>query len=236
MPRMPHNRLGDIPEPSGPLLHDRNYSVRSYREGEQTLRIRGEVHDVKPPGLYVADDPEPMSVHLMVVDLVIAYPALEIVEAEVLMEVTPHSGCTTIEPAYDKLIGLSIARGFSRQVRELFGGPRGCTHVGALLNAMAPVAIQSMWSMHIFAAREGTAVSIGPDDEVLSEEEQRIRRMSTNKNTCHVWDEDGELWDRAIAGDELEIPLWAADRLVEMGRDPAEWRTSSPFDGSDESS
>ncbi len=229
---MPHDRLGEIPEPDGPLLHDRNYSVRSYRESDESLRIRGQVHDQKPPGLYIADDPEPMSIHLMVVDLVVGYPTLEIKEAEVLMEVTPHSGCTSIEPAYDKLVGLSIARGFSRQVRELFGGPRGCTHVGALLNAMAPVAIQSMWSMHIFAERQGTAVSIGAGDDSLSAEEQRIRRLSTNKNTCHVWDEDGDLWAQAIAGDEMEVPLWAADRLVEMGRDPAEWRSSSPFDAS----
>lgn len=224
---MPHDRLADIPEPTGRLVHDRNYSVRSYRESETSLRIRGRVHDQKPPGLYIEHDPEPMSIHLMVVDLVVAYPSLEITGAEVMMEVTPHAGCTSIEPAYGDLVGLSIARGFSRQVRELFGGPRGCTHVGALLNAMAPVAIQSMWSMGILADREGTSVTIGVNDDALSPEEQRIRRMSLNKNTCHVWDEEGETWTKVLEGGEMAIPLWASDRLAELGRDASEWGFSA---------
>ena len=45
------------------------------------------------------------------------------------------------------LVGLSIARGFTHRVRELFGGPRGCTHTTALLQAMAPIAMQCFWSM-----------------------------------------------------------------------------------------
>ncbi len=222
MPALPIDVSDRIPEPTGELIHDRSYSVKAYREGDAALRIRGQVHDQKPPGLYIADDPEPMSVHLMVVDLVVAFPSLEITSAEVVMEVTPHGGCTSIESKYDQLVGISIARGFSRQVKDLFGGPRGCTHVGALLQAMAPVAIQSMWSMS--AVNESASET--PVDLATSRK-QREQRMSVNKNTCHIWAEDGEQWGQVLAGEEIEVPLWAANRLIELGRDPQSWRDLS---------
>ncbi len=219
MPARPIDISNRIPEPEGELIHDRNYSVKAYRESPGSLRLRGQVHDEKPPGLYVADDPDPMSVHLMVVDLVVAFPTLEITSAEVVMEVTPHRGCSSIEPAYEQLVGMSIARGFGRQLKNLFGGPRGCTHVGALLQAMAPVAVQSMWSMRAKAGAEsGTAVALA------STPEERAQSLAFNKNTCHIWDEDGDQWGRMMAGEELDVPVWAEERLKKLGRDPDEWR------------
>lgn len=206
------------PEPTGALVHHRSYDVRAYRDASDTLRIRGVIHDQKPAGIYIEDDPDPLSIHQMVVDLIVAFPSLEITGAEVVMEITPHRTCTSIEPAYSQLVGISIARGFSRKVRELFGGPRGCTHVGALLQAMAPVAVQSMWSMQ---AVDETPVSLDPDELV----ERRRQAMLFNTNTCHVWDEHGETVARVKAGEEMEPPLWAIERLTALGRTPDEWRT-----------
>lgn len=205
-------------DPDEPLLHQRDYQIRSYRTAEGQLRIRGTVHDQKPPGLIIDGDPEPMSVHQMVVDLVVEFPSLVIAAAEVVMEVTPHDGCTSIEPAYHQLVGLSVTRGFSRKVQDLFGGPRGCTHVGALLQAMAPVAIQSMWSMR---ALEGTPVGLGK-----SAEEQRREAMMFNFNTCHVWDAEGDLAGRVVARGEPDPPRWAIERLTKLGRSVEEWRAS----------
>ncbi|MCP4451738.1 MAG: DUF2889 domain-containing protein, partial [Planctomycetes bacterium] len=101
-------------------------------------------------------------------------------------------------------------------VRELFGGPRGCTHVGALLIAMAPVAIQSMWPMQSI---DETPVTLGPEEMA----EQRLQRMSFNFDTCHVWDREGETVKRLLAGEEMEPPIWAVQRLEELGRRPEEW-------------
>ena len=197
-------------------MHHRTYDVRAYREASDRLRIRGIVHDQKPAGIYIVDDPDPLSVHQMVVDLVVDFPSLEIVDAEVVMEITPHRGCTSIEPEYRKLVGISIARGFTRKVRDLFGGPRGCTHVGALLQAMAPVAVQSMWSMR---AVDETPVELTTEEMA----ERRRQAMLFNTNTCHVWAEDGETIAKVNAGEPMEPPLWAIERLEELGRDPSEW-------------
>ena len=136
------------------LIHERAYVVRAYRNGHDKLILRGAVRDQKPPGLYIADDPEPLTIHHMIVDLTVAVPSLEIVAAKAVLETHPHPACTRIEDHYDKLVGLSIARGFTNKVRELFGGPRGCTHTTALLQAMAPVAIQSIWSFNMVKASD----------------------------------------------------------------------------------
>jgi len=204
------------PAPNGTLLHDRSYDIQAYKADDGRLILRGALHDQKPPGIYFDGDPDPLSVHLMVVELTLAYPSLEIEAAEVLMEVTPHKGCSSIEQRYQQLVGLSIARGFSRKVKDLFGGPSGCTHVGALLQAMAPVAIQSIWSMR---AVDETPVSVTPEQFA----EQRRQAAAFNADTCHIWARDGEQMAKIEAGGEFEPPVWAVERLEKLGRSTDEW-------------
>src|SRR4051812_4403601 len=157
--------------------------------------------------------------HHMQVDLEVAFPSMEIVASTVVFESHPHVLCPSITPHYEKLVGLSIARGFTHKVRELFGGPRGCTHTTALLQAMAPVAIQSTWSMRV--GGDGSKPVSAPRQ--LTPEERR-EQLRFNLNTCHVWAEDGELMAKVDRGEEVEPPQWAERRLRQLGRDPAEWR------------
>lgn len=95
------------------VLHDREYRVRAYRVSEEELLTRGAVRDQKPPGLYLAEDDQPLTIHHMQVELRVAFPALEIVGAEVLFEVHPHASCPRIVDRYCGLVGLSIGRGFT---------------------------------------------------------------------------------------------------------------------------
>jgi Protein of unknown function (DUF2889) len=197
-------------DPQTDLVHERAYVVRAYRKSDSELWLRGAIRDQKPPGLYIVDDPEPLTVHHMILDLHIAVPSLEVVWANVVMEAHPHTNCPQIEDHYQKLIGLSIARGFTHKVRELFGGPRGCTHTTALLQAMAPVAVQSMWSYRMASKAEPTA-------------EARARAMEMNLNTCHIWSEDGEQIASVRRGEPMDVPVWITKRYAELGRDPHEW-------------
>ena len=199
------------------LIHERAYVVRAYRHGNDQLILRGSVRDQKPAGLYIVDDSEPLTIHHMIVDLTIAIPSLEIVAAKAVLEVHPHPSCTRIEDHYGNLVGLSIARGFTHKIRELFGGPRGCTHTTALLQAMAPVAIQSMWSFNMSRAR---ADGDGP----LNSAEASQRALMANVNTCHVWAEDSEHVAGLRNGEPMDVPLWITKRFDELGRDPMTWR------------
>lgn len=204
---------------SDELIHERAYVVRAYRKGLDTLVLRGAVRDQKPPGAYIADDPQPLTVHHMIVDLHVAVPSLEITSANAVMEVHPHSSCPRIEDHYGNLVGLSIARGFTHKVRELFGGPRGCTHTTALLQAMAPVAIQSMWSFRMASARSNG------DNSPFGSQEARLGVVAANLNTCHVWADGSEHVESIRNGEPMEVPLWISKRFSELDRDPDTWRS-----------
>ena len=209
------------PDPELEVLHDREYRVRAFRK-DPNLLVRGSVRDQKPPRLYIEEDDQPLTIHHMQVDLEIAFPSLQIVDVTVHFETHPNDTCPLITTHYDKLVGLSIARGFTHRVRELFGGPQGCTHTTALLQAMAPVAVQCVWSMRASQSKHTGNVSFVPRG--VSDVEQNAH-WKMNLNTCHVWDEEGEFVEQIKQGAPMAPPLFAAQRMKDLGLDPDEWRS-----------
>ena len=204
--------------PEFPLIHTRRYEVRAFRMADDRFLLRGVVCDEKPAGLYVTEDPDPLWLHHMIVEMEVVYPTFVIERAYAKFHQHPHLGCTDITDHYKKLEGMSIARGFNAKVKELFAGSRGCTHITALLSAMAPVAIQTGWSMRVTAMNEGESTSNPSDAEI----EQREKQLAGTINTCHMWDESGELVAQVRAGEAIEIPLSVRKRLQELGR-PEVW-------------
>lgn len=201
------------------LLHTRNYEVRVYQHAEDELLVRGAVSDLKPPGLYVANDPAPLEMHQMQIELRVALPKLTITDARVVFETHPHSSCPRIADDYTKLIGLSIARGFNHKIRDLFGGPRGCTHTNALLQAIAPAVVQSTWSVSVRKAR-ASAAPLG-----AATQPERERRLAANANTCHVWSEEGERIAALRKGERSGYPpLSVQERLEELGSEDDQWK------------
>ncbi|MFW2381993.1 MAG: DUF2889 domain-containing protein [Acidimicrobiales bacterium] len=205
------------PEPATPLMHTRTYTVRAFYEQTGTMRLRGAILDEKPARLFFPEDDEPLPIHEMIVDLMLDVPSLTITDVTVVMEVTPHLHCTSIESSYEQLIGLSIGRGFSRAITERFGGVDGCTHIGALLRAMAPVAVQSMWSLRHLDPENS------PVDPIADDEQSRREAMIFNLNSCHVWDEQSSLAQTALRGESIGIPVWAEQRLKKLGRPVEDW-------------
>jgi len=206
-----------LPPPPGEdeiPIHTRTYSVKTYRLDGDHIRLRGHVTDTKPAGLYVDGDTEPLNVHDMVVDVVASYPFLEITSIDVVLDTHPHETCPSIEASYQQLVGTSIARGFSRTLTELFGGPNGCTHIGALLRAMAPVAVQSMYSMQL--ADPDTSAT--PWDSGEEDPEARARSQAFVRNSCHVWAEGGALMEGSVRGEPMEAPIWIRNRLEKLDR------------------
>src|SRR6187431_1933845 len=179
------------PDPDGlEVLHDREYRVRAFVLTPERILIRGAVRDQKPPGLYLADDPDPLTMHHMQVDLHVAFPSAEIVAADVVFESHPHTSCPSITDHYQGLVGLSIARGYTHKVREMFGGPRGCTHTTALLLAMAPVAMQCKLASRMMGLRQTSEAELPEARAALNSPDMRAARAAGNRNTCHVWAED----------------------------------------------
>ena len=200
------------------LIHTREYETRVYLLSEDEILVRGAISDTKPPGLYLLGDPKPLEVHQMQLELHVALPSLEITSAQVVFETHPHSKCPMIAADYEKLVGLSIARGFTRKIRDLFGGPKGCTHTNALLQAMAPAVVQSTWSVSVRKTRR--------DAEKRSEmtQEELERRIRANQNTCHIWSEEGEHVASLRRGELERNPLLPLqERMKELGVEDDIW-------------
>lgn len=198
--------LGGVSTP----IHQRSYDCQAFDEGDGRMRVRGRLTDTKPQGLCLADG-QPLTIHDMVVDLIITVPDFTIVAVEATMDVRPYELCTDILGDYQQLVGLSIARGYSRRIRELFGGPGGCSHIGALLQALGPVAIQASWSVATLHDDPADRVSAGGDREA------RDRRMRMNVDTCHVWADGGQLMTAVELGRSPMRPDWESQRLADLG-------------------
>lgn len=211
VPWLTDSILPTPPAGAVPVLHDREYRVESFLLENGNLLIQGALRDQKPPGMFVPDDPEPLTMHHMQVGLEVSLPDRIIVAVHTHFEAYPHSTCPSIVDHYDNLVGLSIARGFTHKVRELFGGPRGCSHTTALLQAMAPIAMQSSKSVEsINAERAG-------DPNPLVDGRRNPDSWKYLTNTCHVWIEDGERVNSIDEDGHRAIPI--AVRLNELGVD-----------------
>ena len=62
-----------------------------------------------------------------------------------------------ITEAFAGLAGLSVTRGYTREVQRRFGGPRGCTHLEQLARSLGPVVVQAVTSRRARAVVDGEA-------------------------------------------------------------------------------
>lgn len=203
------------PDGAGAVLHNREYRIQSYHLGSDRILIQGAVRDQKPPGIYIPHDPEPLTIHHMIVTIEVGLPSMEILAASTEFRTFPNTTCPAIVEHYDELVGLSLRRGFTHRVREVFGGPRGCSHTTALIQAMAPVAMQSIRSHE---AVEAMAAGLPHPLIERSPDDRAARRLV---NTCHVWREGGERLEQMAVGGEEAQTLVVLQRLEQLDVEPS---------------
>ena len=69
---------------------------------------------------------------------------MTILDAVTSSDAVPYpGGCESIAPAYRRLIGLNLMRGFRKATWELVGSTKGCTHLTELLTGLPTAAIQT---------------------------------------------------------------------------------------------
>jgi len=132
------------------LMHTRTVTVKGYLREDDLWDIEGSIVDTKPyrfentdreGGHIEADEP----LHGMWVRLTMN-DQLRIKDAEAVTDFSPYDYCHSIPADYKKLIGLSLGIGWNKQVRTLFRGTAGCTHITELLGPMATTAFQTIFS------------------------------------------------------------------------------------------
>jgi hypothetical protein len=128
-------------------LHHRQIDLRFYRREDGLYEVVGRLVDTKRQPfrrqLATADTPPGTPIHDIAVHLVIDDEML-VHDAFASMDATPFDVCPGATGTLAPLKGLSMRKGWNRQVRELLGGAASCTHIVELLGPMATTAFQGL--------------------------------------------------------------------------------------------
>ena len=130
-------------------IHTRTITITTYECDDDSIMVEGVLRDERKRGTYsmTAEDIFPPGViHNLTIRILVKGNDLEIKDVDVEMTDVPREDCRETKASLNPLIGHSIAPGFTVWVKNTFGGPNGCTHLNALLLAMAPAAVQGYWT------------------------------------------------------------------------------------------
>jgi len=166
-------------------IHVRAIRAEAWKVNETELDVTGRLVDERPHGSPVwFDDSPSTTIHDMALTLRVRYPDLVITQAAGHMAAHPYTICPDALPPLERLVGLSVAQGFTRAVNERLGRQAGCAHMTALIQALGPVVRQAA----------GAAFR----DE---RQPPRADEDAWWVNSCQAWRADGPLHRRLLEGD-----------------------------------
>jgi hypothetical protein len=162
-------------------VHERRLEFRTYPIDDDRMVVEGWLRDERlVPGYHWNADPRPTGVvHWMCVRLLVGGWPVSILDAEVEMPDIPHELCRTTMESIKKIVGLSIASGYSEEVHRRLGGIKGCAHLTHLIVTMGPAALHGYWTQQSRQPR--------PIPRSLDE----FEGLNTLINSCKLWREDG---------------------------------------------
>lgn len=130
------------------LLHTREIVCKGYLRDDGLLDVESTMRDISPNGsdlffkpLGPGEDLHRMRI-VMTVDNQLVIRAME-----VHSEAAPTPYCAESNANYDALVGLKIGAGFTKRVRNLVGGNKGCTHLTELMGPAATTAMQTWFAL-----------------------------------------------------------------------------------------
>ncbi len=168
----------------GDRIHNRTIDISTFECDDERIIIVGELVEkrLRPYYTVKGERHEPDTVHHMVIRMQVEVSTLVIKEIEVEILESPHEECPEMTNSLDGMRGERIAPGFSSKVKAMAGGPAGCSHLTALLLAMAPASVQGYW---VHQAQK-------PIEDGISGEMMEHYLV----DTCRVWRRDGPLAKR----------------------------------------
>ncbi|HQA10548.1 MAG TPA: DUF2889 domain-containing protein [Zoogloea sp.] len=126
-------------------LHSRRIEIEGFFRDDGLLDLDARLTDLKDidyqlaSGIRKVGDP----LHDLFIRVTVDKECT-IVDVEACSDWVPYPGaCGTIAPAYRRLIGLNLLRGFRRTVGEMFADVQGCSHLTELLGSLPTAAIQT---------------------------------------------------------------------------------------------
>ncbi|HPU53468.1 MAG TPA: DUF2889 domain-containing protein [Burkholderiaceae bacterium] len=164
-------------------VHTRSIVCRGFRRSDGLFDIEGRFIDTRPFAYHSesrGETPAGRALHHMQVRLTIDSERVirELVSA---MPATPHWSCPEVNRNFQRLVGVSIAKGFKQVLRERLGRIEACTHMIGLLEAMAAAALQT-FSSATHAPRPGSA-----------SRPARVWKIDALIDTCYAYRRDGPM-------------------------------------------
>ena len=162
-------------------VHTRKIDIQTFETGPGAIVVEGTLKDDRLFATFpmAGDRRPPGIVHHLTIRLHVTGPDLTIEGVEVEMPTVPRKDCHDTQSSLDQIRGMRIAAGFTEAVKARIGGAAGCTHLTALLLAMAPAAVQGFWAA---ASRKAIDPALYGD-----------RAVTLLTDTCRVWRRDGPL-------------------------------------------
>ena len=171
--------------------HFRDYQFVGYRRADGLFDIEGRMTDRKSyafPSEWRGGIAEGEPIHDMRIRLTVD-EGFVIRGVECVTAAGPYEICPAITPAFAALKGERVGRGWSRILREKFGGRNGCVHHAEMLRAMATVAFQTLYGWQERRKREtGRSEREGPPSP-----EAAPGRKPGFIDSCHALASDGEV-------------------------------------------
>ena len=156
------------------LKHTRSILLEAFAREDGLWDIEAHLSDTKTRDIELASGTRAAGqpVHDMHLCITIN-TSFDVVDVAAHSLAVPYPGqCEAITPAYKKLVGLNLLKGFRAAVRERLGGIDGCTHLSELAAVVPTAAVQA------FA---------GERAHLRSEEEKPFQL-----DHCHALRTDGE--------------------------------------------
>ncbi|WP_020559587.1 DUF2889 domain-containing protein [Thiofilum flexile] len=162
-------------------VHTRVVTCNGYQRDDGLWDIEGSMTDTKPfpipnrdRGGYINAGE---ALHGMSIRLTIDIN-MKVHGAEAVIDDSPFAGCPHITERFQQLVGLSIVNGWTKQVKEIFAGINGCTHLTDLLAPIATTAFQVIISH-----------KMGDEKKFY----EQATEPPPHLNTCHMLSASGEV-------------------------------------------
>ena len=168
-------------QPAERKIHNRGIDVTTYIADRNAVVVEGRLTDTRFKSTYYLSGEmrPPGTVHEMLIRMRVAGLDLTIEDIDVAMDTVPRAECRETLNSLAPLKGMQIKSGFTEKVKARVGGPKGCTHLVALVLAMAPAAVQGAWA----------AMAQNPIDP----SQYSDKAIEILEDTCWLWRSDGTL-------------------------------------------
>lgn len=142
------------------LKHTRAIQVEAFARADGLWDLDAHITDIKTRDVKLASGIRPIGMPLHDLWLRVTIDTrMVIVDAEAVSDAVPYpTYCDTIGPAYKKLVGLNLLKGFRHSLNERLSGTAGCTHLTELAQVLPTAAIQA-FAGDVIDTRDGASTN-----------------------------------------------------------------------------